>query len=55
MSAMLFKRSEHAFCFKPCSVAIAFDNAPFVMGFAPAFIDFIGATCWHEKETNKQK
>merc|ERR1712241_523374 len=42
MSAMLFKRSEQAFCFKPGSVAIAFDNAPFVMVFVPAFIDFIG-------------
>merc|ERR1719440_2196014 len=42
MSAMLFSTSAHAFCLSPCSVAIAFANAPFVIGFAPAFIDFIG-------------
>merc|ERR1719213_445181 len=43
MSAMLFKTSEHTFCFRPCSVAIAFAKAPFVIAFlAPAFIDFIG-------------
>merc|ERR1719145_554825 len=41
ISAMLFKRSEQAFCFKPCSVASAFAKAPLVMAFAPAFIDFI--------------
>merc|ERR1719327_1215533 len=42
MSAMLFKTSEHAFCFRPCSVASAFAKAPLVIGFAPDFIDFIG-------------
>merc|ERR1719321_2384052 len=42
MSAMLFSTSAHAFCLSPCSVAIAFANAPFVIGFATAFIDFIG-------------
>merc|ERR1719421_1439214 len=42
MSAMLFNTSAQAFCLRPCSVAIAFANAPLVIGFAPAFIDFIG-------------
>merc|ERR1712125_148788 len=57
MSTMLFKRSEQAFCFKPCSVAIAFDKAPFVIGFAPAFIDFIGGNmlAQEEKEQKGQK
>merc|ERR1719198_2328751 len=54
MSAMLFKTSAHAFCFSPCSVAIAFAKAPFVIGFAPAFIDFIGGNIVKEwrNETN---
>merc|ERR1712083_629819 len=43
MSTIVFKTSEQAFCFKPCSVASAFAKAPLVMGFAEAFIDFIGA------------
>merc|ERR1719408_939411 len=39
----LFKTLEHAFAFKPCSVAMAFNRAPFVIALAPAaFIDFIG-------------
>merc|ERR1719226_14303 len=41
MSTIVFKTSEQAFCFKPCSVASAFAKAPLVMGFAEAFIDFI--------------
>merc|ERR1711953_1315333 len=32
---------EHSFCFMPCSFAIAFVRAPFVIAFAAAFIDFI--------------
>merc|ERR1719231_1800851 len=42
MSAMLFKTSEQAFCFSPCSVASAFAKAPFVIAFALVFIVFIG-------------
>merc|ERR1719263_353367 len=39
----LFRTLEQAFVFKPCSVAMAFNKAPFVMAFAPpAFIDFMG-------------
>merc|ERR1719181_1439563 len=54
MSAMLFKTSEHTFCFKPCSVAIAFAKAPFVMAFlAPAFIDFIGGNIARQREGEK--
>merc|ERR1719375_2246234 len=51
MSAMLFKTSAHAFCFSPCSVAIAY--APFVIGFAPAFIDFIGGNMAHKGRNEK--
>merc|ERR1719453_2532169 len=40
MATMLLMTSEHAFCFRPCSVASALVKAPFVMAFAPAFIDF---------------
>merc|ERR1740117_2284309 len=40
MATMLLITSEQAFCFKPCSVASAFARAPFVIAFAPAFIDF---------------
>merc|ERR1711988_70239 len=42
MATMLLMTSEHAFCFKPCSVASAFVIAPFVIALPPAFIDFIG-------------
>merc|ERR1719335_2058595 len=39
----LFSTLEQAFVFNPCSVAIAFNRAPFVIAFAPpAFMDFIG-------------
>merc|ERR1719324_1408974 len=39
----LFSTLEQAFVFKPCSVAIAFNKAPFVMAFAaPVFMDFMG-------------
>merc|ERR1719337_24035 len=39
----LFSTLEQAFVFKPCSVAIAFNRAPFVIALAaPAFMDFIG-------------
>merc|ERR1719248_25707 len=38
----LFKTLEQAFVFKPCSVAIAFNRAPLLIAFAPAFIDFMG-------------
>merc|ERR1719247_3460133 len=40
MATTLLITSEQAFCFKPCSVAIAFVKAPFVIALAPAFIDF---------------
>merc|ERR1712014_376342 len=37
----LFKMLEQAFVFKPCSVAMAFSKAPFVIAFAPpAFMAF---------------
>merc|ERR1719313_1960949 len=49
MSAMLFKTSAQAFCLSLCSVAIAFASAPFVIGFAPAFIDFIGGNIAKER------
>merc|ERR1719181_2732684 len=44
MVTKVFTTSEQTFCFKLCSVASAFVNAPFVMALAPAFIDldFIG-------------
>merc|ERR1719235_942730 len=38
----LFNTLEQAFVFTPCSVAMALSNAPFVMAFAPVFIDFMG-------------
>merc|ERR1711904_324829 len=38
----LFSTLEQAFVFKPCSVAIAFNKAPLVIAFAPAFMDFMG-------------
>merc|ERR1719420_831953 len=40
MATRLLITSEQAFCFKLCSVASAFVKAPFVIAFAPAFIDF---------------
>merc|ERR1740130_2015057 len=40
MATMLLIISEQAFCFKPCSVARVFAKAPFVIAFAPAFMDF---------------
>merc|ERR1719284_1819752 len=43
MSTKLLKTCEHSFTFKPCSSAIAFRKAPFVMAFAAAFIAFMGA------------
>merc|ERR1719440_2376101 len=52
MSAMLFSTSVQAFCFNPCSLANAFAKAPFVIGFAPAFIDFIGGNM-AKRTTNK--
>merc|ERR1719263_872634 len=42
MATKLLITSEQALCFKPCSVAIAFIKAPFVIAFLPAFIDFMG-------------
>merc|ERR1719476_498041 len=54
MSTMLFKTSEQAFCFKPCSVARAFAKAPLFMAFAPAFIDFIGGNMLTQEGTNRQ-
>merc|ERR1719460_368769 len=39
----LFSTLEQALVFMSCSVAIAFNKAPFVMAFAaPAFMDFMG-------------
>merc|ERR1719421_2154816 len=43
-AARLVITPEQAFCFKPCSVAMAFVNAPFVIAFALAFMDFIGGS-----------
>merc|ERR1719263_1232951 len=40
MATRLLITSEHAFCFKPCSVASALDKAPFVIALPPAFMDF---------------
>merc|ERR1719221_285403 len=54
MSTMLFKTSEQAFCFKPCSVARAFAKAPLVMAFAPAFIDFIGGNMLAKARTHRR-
>merc|ERR1719456_1846561 len=42
MATRLLITSEHAFCFKPCSVASDFVMAPLVIAFPPAFIDFMG-------------
>merc|ERR1711881_354580 len=42
MSTKLLITWVQAFCFRPCSVASAFIKAPFVIAFAPAFIDFMG-------------
>merc|ERR1719263_1740501 len=42
MATKLLITSEQAFCFKPCSVAIAFIMAPFVIAFLLVFIDFMG-------------
>merc|ERR1719248_410364 len=46
----LFKMLEQAFVFKPCSVAMAFNKAPFVIAFAPAFIDFMGGNMMQAKQ-----
>merc|ERR1719421_2345552 len=57
----LFKTLEHAFVFKPCSVAMAFKRAPLVMAFEPPFFVafFIGGNMmlkdWCEsKEKERQ-
>merc|ERR1719316_1708881 len=44
MATMLLITSEHAFCFKPCSVASAFVMAPLVIALPPAFMDFMGGS-----------
>merc|ERR1719265_2098037 len=44
MATTLLITSEHAFCFRPCSVARAFVMAPFVIAFPPAFMDFMGGS-----------
>merc|ERR1719359_509290 len=44
MATKLLITSEQAFCFKPCSVAIAFIMAPFVIAFLLVFIDFMGGS-----------
>merc|ERR1719408_704122 len=44
MATMLLITSEHAFCFKPCSVASAFVMAPLVIALPPAFTDFMGGS-----------
>merc|ERR1712228_1032688 len=43
MSTKLLKTCEHSFTFKPCSSAMAFKKAPFVIAFAAVFIAFMGA------------
>jgi hypothetical protein len=48
-AARLVITPEQAFCFKPCSVAMAFVNAPFVIAFALAFMDFIGGSMMHKR------
>merc|ERR1719265_2399833 len=40
MATKLLITSEHAFCFKPLSVARCFMMLPFDMALAPAFMDF---------------
>merc|ERR1719408_519900 len=55
MSTRLLNTLEHSLVFKPCSSAIAFRNAPLLMAFAPAFMDFIafmGAMLLHGEEAN---
>merc|ERR1719160_1065609 len=40
----------------PCSVAMAFNMAPFVIAFAPAFIDFIGGNMmWASEGTSSTR
>merc|ERR1719163_147165 len=53
MSTRLLNTLEQSLCFKPCSSAIAFKNAPLLMAFAPAFmafIAFIGAMLLHGED-----
>merc|ERR1719263_2027254 len=50
MATKLLSTSVQAFCFRPCSVAIAFARAPFVMALAPFFIDFIGGSMAVDRE-----
>merc|ERR1719420_2311539 len=52
MATRLLITSEQAFCFKLCSVASAFVKAPFVIAFAPAFMDFIGGNMASVTEKN---
>merc|ERR1719352_1376576 len=49
MSTKLLITWVQAFCSRPCSVASAFIKAPFVIAFAPAFIDFMGGSMMAEK------
>merc|ERR1719439_234350 len=44
MATKLLITAEHCFCFKSCSVAMAFVTAPFDMAFLPVFMafDFMG-------------
>merc|ERR1719169_319777 len=53
----LFNTFEQAFVFKSCSVAIAFNKAPFVIALAPPFfIDFMGGNMMFTKaEEGKNK
>merc|ERR1719453_2398438 len=44
MATRLLITSEHAFCFKPCSVARDFVMVPLVMALPPAFMDFMGGS-----------
>merc|ERR1719424_331624 len=45
MATKLLMTLEQALVFKPCSVASAFVNAPFVIAFlVPAFIVFMGGS-----------
>merc|ERR1719359_1359127 len=49
MATKLLITWEHAFCFKPFSVASVFIRAPLVIALAPAFIDFMGGNMMLDK------
>merc|ERR1719265_3044868 len=57
MATKLLITCEHAFCFKPLSVARCFIMVPFDIALAPAFIDFFmgGNMLTDKKNTSKRK